>query len=243
MAGLAVSKPIRTVEHGKAIKKADNGLFSAKGPFECYPGAVVLMGRNSQVIAANDLAETIVNHLRGGESNELRSAVEAALAGRAAQINPLLIESPHAPNSLGQAFDAVVLPWGEGVAALILGRDITVERNLRWALIESRERFKDLVALTGDFVWETDAEGHFTFVVPNEVLGYSAGQMTGQRVEDFLFEGANGTPFSAKDRMHNVLVDFRGDDGSKISLCVSARPIFTSGGVWQGARGIGREEF
>ncbi len=243
MAGLAVSNPTRTPEHGSAIKRADNGLFSAKGPFECYPGAVLLIGRNSQVIAANELAETIVDHLRGGEAEELRSAVDAALAGRAAQINPLLIESPQAPNSLGQAFDVVVLPWGDGVAALILGRDITVERNLRWALIESRERFKDLVALTGDFVWETDSEGHFTFVVPNEALGYGAGQMTGQNVTDFLYAGANQTPFSAKEGMHNVLVDFRSSDGSKVALCVSARPLFAACGAWQGARGIGREDF
>ena len=33
------------------------------------------------------------------------------------------------------------IPWADGKAALLLARDITLERSLRAALIESRQRY------------------------------------------------------------------------------------------------------
>jgi PAS domain-containing protein len=58
-----------------------------------------------------------------------------------------------------EAAGRTALPWISGDTALVIARDITVERSLRAALIESRQRYKDLVEASSDFAWETDAEG------------------------------------------------------------------------------------
>ena len=97
--------------------------------------------------------------------------------GRAGQINPLVLNRGAGTTDL--AFDVAILPWGDGASVLVLARDITLERSLRAALIESRQRYKDLVEAASDFAWETDAQGRFTFVSSGGALGYSAAELVG----------------------------------------------------------------
>ena len=92
---------------GLAEEQAEQGLFSAGGPFESFPGAVLVVGRNGIVLGANSLAEPISRLLQGGASAELRQAVNAALDGKAAQINPLLIGPAAKPGGSSQAFDLI----------------------------------------------------------------------------------------------------------------------------------------
>ncbi len=179
MARLPATKASKE-DYERAVGQAiDLGLFAAGGSFERFPGAVLLAGQNGIVLGANPAAEPVVALLQGSASDELRVAIEAALAGRAAQVNPLLLAPTEGTKGAGQTFDVAVLPWGDGTAALLLGRDITLERSLRAALIESRQRYKDLVEAACDFAWETDAEGNFTFVSTQGALGYSAGELVG----------------------------------------------------------------
>ncbi len=191
MARLPATKASKE-DYERAVGQAiDLGLFAAGGSFERFPGAVLLTGQNGIVLAANPAAEGVVTLLQGGGSEELRMAIEAALGGRAAQINPLLLTPARGDGGgaegdakgVGQAFDVAVLPWGDGAAALLLGRDITLERSLRAALIESRQRYRDLVEAACDFAWETDAKGNFSFVSTQGALGYSAAELAGTQAQ------------------------------------------------------------
>ena len=56
---------------------------------------------------------------------------------------------------------------------LALSRESTTERNLIDALIASRQLFKDLVACSSDFAWETLPDGSFGYVSSKGALGYS----------------------------------------------------------------------
>ena len=60
------------------------------------------------------------------------------------------------------------------------------DQNLRGALLESRQRWRDLVSLAADFVFETDATGRFTFIMPDPALGWSAAELLGQPCERLL---------------------------------------------------------
>src|SRR3546814_1488318 len=72
------------------------------------------------------------------------------------------------------AYEMRISDWSSDVCssdlALLLGRDVTLERSLRAALVESRQRYKDLVEISNDFAWETDGEGRFAFVSPRGAL-------------------------------------------------------------------------
>ncbi len=234
-------------DYERAVGQAiDLGLFSAGGSFESFPGAVLLAGQNGIVLTANPAAEPVAALLQGSGSEELRLAIEAALAGRAAQVNPLLlapaVSAEGGVTGVGLAFDVAVLPWGDGAAALLLGRDITLERSLRAALIESRQRYKDLVDAACDFAWETDPEGNFTFVSTQGALGYSAAELVGARAQYLQIEqgGAQDSPFVTQLPLRDVEIWLRAADGEPACVLATALPLTDLRGAWCGARGLCR---
>jgi len=216
------------------------GLFSPGGPFEDFPGAVLVAAHNGIVLSANDVADPIARMLKGGGPEELRDAIGSALSGRAAQVNPLLVPTTSDAEGAPRAYDIVVLPWGEGTAALLLGRDITLERSLRTALVESRQRFKELVDLSADFAWETNADGQFTFVTSELPLGYDPSELLNRDVAEFINESQSGvsSPFQTREEMRSVEVWAKRSSGETACLSVSASPLFSADSKWIGARGV-----
>ena len=232
------------------------GLLSAGGAFAQFPGAVMLAGHNGIVLNANEQAEPIGQVLQSGQHEELRAAVQVALAGRTAQINPLLVKVSEGGATTERAYDVVVLPWADSTVALVLGRDVTLERSLRAALVESRQRYKDLVEISNDFAWETDAEGRFVFVSPRGALGYPATELVGRSARELLLdtglEGheqgaaasgaqAEASPFMAKATVEEAEIWVRDAAGGEVCLLSTALPLTSDGGSWIGARGVCRD--
>ncbi len=245
MAKAPASKTM-TETYDRAVEEAvDLGLFAVGGSFERFPGAVLVAGRNGMVLAANDSGAPIAALLQRGANEDLRAAVNSALAGRAAQINPLLLAPEDGKRTVGLAYDMAVLPWGSGTAALLLGRDITLERSLRAALIESRQRYKDLVEASSDFAWETDASGRFTFVSAQGALGYSAAELVNAQALDLLFDSASDqespyAPFATRIPLQEVEMWVKRSDGEPACLLATALPLTGMDGEWCGARGLCR---
>ncbi len=243
MARQTAAKPSEQSLEQIAEDHPDLGLFSTGGPFENFPGPVLIAGRNGIVLGANAAADRLAKLLRSGGTPELREAINSALEGRAAQINPLLLERESGKAEVAQAFDLIALPWADAPAALLLGRDITLERSLRAALIESRQRFKDLVDASSDFAWETDPQGHFSFVSEGGALGYAAAELIGQSAEAFLAEGESAklSPFQSHVPLEAAEIWFRRAEGGNACLSVMALPLFDANGVWRGCRGLCRD--
>lgn len=125
-------------------------------------------------------------------------------------------------------------------APAVRGGD-TLERSLRAALIESRQRYKDLVEISSDFAWETDESGHFVFVSPRGVLGWPPDQLLGRAAADFLTEAGEDNVFAATAPITDAEAWFRRLDGSSARLGVIAVPLHDAMGSHRGARGIGRD--
>ncbi len=221
----------------------DAGLFAAAGPFEQFPGAVLLVGRGGRVLGATGPAQALVQRLTAGTRRDFEDAVAAAIDGKSAQINPFLLAAAGPGGDANRAYDLVALPWDSGGTALVIARDITLERSLRAALIDSRQRYKDLVEASGDFAWETDAQGRFTFVSPRGAVGYAAGQLVGQQAEEILLEsGETGdSPFATRRPLDGVEVWVRTADNKPACLSSVAVPLTGVDGQWCGARGVCRE--
>ena len=233
---------VRDLQRSLIDEDAGSGLFSSGGAFEAFPGAVLVAGLNGVVLGANAAAQPIADFLQADEAQTLRAAIASALVGKAAQINPLLVPDRRILEKGPRAFDTAVLPWGDGMAALLLGRDVTVERGLRSSLIQSRQRFKDLVELAGDFAWETDQSGRFTFANAEDTLGYDAGDLLGKDSQAFLLATrvATPSPFATKVPLLNGKLRLRRADGGTALLTVKALPVLDGDGVWCGARGLCR---
>ena len=217
--------------------------LSPGGLFEAFPGPALVVASNGVVLSANDRAEPVVKLLQGEATGQLRGTITAAFGGRAAQIVPLLLSHGTGSECVPRAFDLVALPWADGAAVLLLGRDITLERSLRGALLESRQRYKDLVEASSDFAWETDAEGRFAFVSPRGALEYAAAELVGRHAREFLLEPGDSepSPFTTETPVDRVEVWFRDAAGRTACLSATGLPLHGPEGDWLGARGVCRD--
>ncbi len=112
------------------------------------------------------------------------------------------------------------------------------------ALVESRRRFKEIVEVSGDFAWETDAAGAFVFVSPGLTLGYRPDEMIGAPASRFLAEGVGAvseTPFQTRQPVRDIDIWFRTRDGGEACLSTSAIPVRDDQGACGGARGVCRD--
>ncbi len=203
-----------------------------------YPGSAVLVRPDCSLIAANEKGAGIGALLDQGGAPELMALVNLADTGGTVATGSLSL-----PGTIGKLFLEVTVVPMEGMDGfLILGRDQTLDQNLRTALVESRQRFKDLVEVSSDFAWEVGFEGTFTFVSPRGALGHGAEDLIGRRPQDFVIdpEEYSPLPFVSEKPLEAVDMWMRAADGSTACIVASCIPLFSGEGEWQGARGVCR---
>lgn len=128
---------------------------------------------------------------------------------------------------------------------------IFLEReSLLKALEESKERFRNLLETTSDWIWETDEEGRYTYSSPRvkDMLGYEPEEMIGKTLVDVA------SPQQAKNlevtyaRLLRKKMPYVGQEntclgqnGQIVVLENNAVPIFDNGDTFLGYRGIARD--
>jgi diguanylate cyclase (GGDEF)-like protein len=116
------------------------------------------------------------------------------------------------------------------------------EGALRHALLDSRQRWRDLVTMAADLAYETDEWGRFVFAIPEPSLGWSTATLIGQPAELLLAGGtkANGfNPFRVTGPVRRRRAWLKRADGSAALLAFSAAPLFDAEARIVGTRGIG----
>ena len=121
---------------GRPHKTQGEGWAIAADALGNFPGAALLLGPGEAVAPINAAAAGLLaKHAALG--TEL-----AALAGASA---------PAAELQSLPGTEALLLPLADGTRRLALLRHSALARNLRAALIESRQRYKDLVEISQRF--------------------------------------------------------------------------------------------
>src|SRR5262249_54487847 len=112
---------------------------------------------------------------------------------------------------------------------------------LRAALIESRQRMKELLELSCDFAWETDAKGLFSFVTAGGALGRGTLDLLGRDPADPGLSPDDGRHFQAGSPPEGLLG--WAADGSGAPRCrhLRARAIFDEQGAFHCVRGACRD--
>jgi len=116
--------------------------------------------------------------------------------------------------------------------------------SLRGALAESRQRWRDLVSVAADLVFETDAAHRIAFVMPDPALGWAASELLGKPGEALLAggEGMVGfNPFRPTAPLRGRRAWVRRGDGSVACLVFAAAPLLDVAGRIIGARGLGMD--
>ncbi|HVI52397.1 MAG TPA: diguanylate cyclase [Candidatus Sulfotelmatobacter sp.] len=206
---------------------------------ESFPAPTLIAAASGQVDAINAEAEFIADIARNGALPGLTACVARAVATGHSQVEVVMVPGP--AGSL--LYELNVLPLADGTA-LVLAKDVTLESNLRAALVESRQRYKDLVEISSDFAWEVGPDGTFVFVSPRGALGHSADQLVGRSPEQLIMEqpGVNGMlPFRSDKPVEDAEVWFRRADGAPACILASSSPLLDGEGRRRGARGVCRD--
>ncbi len=124
--------------------------------------------------------------------------------------------------------------------------EITRETNMR----ESEIRFRDLVELSSDWIWETGPDGRLTFVSENfaRSLGVPVRDLLGNRREALSNLRANPTAWRAhlsaivarqpfRDFEHSIV----SASGETLRVRDSGRPYYGPGDAFLGYRGTGKD--
>ncbi|MGH6893505.1 MAG: diguanylate cyclase [Dongiaceae bacterium] len=116
-----------------------------------------------------------------------------------------------------------------------------LDRALRGALIESRQRLKELLDLSCDFAWETDSNGCFSFVTSGGALGHETLDLLGSDPSDLMLSPEDGEHFQADSAPEGLLVWARRKNGLPRCLHLRARAIFDEHGEFRCVRGACRD--
>lgn len=148
-------------------------------------------------------------------------------------------------------FSAMVVPEfsedGKVNTLLTVTRDISEKKKAEIALKKSEERLRDILFSSADWVWEVDANGHYTYSSQRDIdlFGVESDQIIGKTPFDFMPEGEASRIKEIfldilKKRGH--IVDLEnwnvGKDGQLICLLTNGVPIFDHNGEFMGYRGV-----
>ncbi|HUN49923.1 MAG TPA: sensor domain-containing diguanylate cyclase [Candidatus Sulfotelmatobacter sp.] len=213
----------------------DERIAFATAMLAQYPGAVVTVDAAGHAAALNETGRGLVAALQQDESALLTVKAQH-------RANHLKLQLQQADRR--QTWELTALPLADGGGPLLLlGRDVTAERNLTQALVESRQLFKDLVTCSSDFAWQTKADGSFGFVSPRGALGFAARELEGRPARSLLALDLQEvpSPFEAEEALDGSEVRLRRKDGSIGFFEVSCLPVMTAAGEHCGARGVCRD--
>lgn len=202
-------------------------------------GPAVLLNPQDGTVTANRHAQRLEHLFDQAQEGELaRLATVADDGGR------LVTATVSLPTLSGQiVYQVSVVPRVLGNQILYLFHDQTLDRNLREALIESRQRFKDLVEVSSDFAWEVGHDGRFQFVSRTGALGYTSDDLIGSRPIDLMVsaEEFDTIPFLTDTMVEDVELWVNRADGVMACVQVSAMPFFEEDGQHLGVRGVCRD--
>ena len=180
-------------------------------------------------------------------SHDMSEATRDALAEATRERHPVAFET--LSNLRKRWIEGRIYPQEDGGFFLHI-HDIHERKQIEAERQASRERYRSLVALLSDWVWELNVCMTYTSVSPQitDCLGYKTEDVIGCTPFDLMTpdEAARvhalvGETVQAHLPLQAVVTKMVRRNGETVYMEVSAIPTFDTEGVWTGYRGVNRD--
>jgi phosphoserine phosphatase RsbU/P len=127
---------------------------------------------------------------------------------------------------------------GEITHFLAMQRDITEQKRDKEALIESEARFRHIAEMTGEWLWEQDAEGRYIYSsnAVRDLLGMEPEEIIGRNYRELLC--VNEMRPEAARPFSRLVNQYRHKKGTVVFTESSGEPLFDDSGRLFGWRGV-----
>lgn len=166
-----------------------------------------------------------------------------AVMGTAYGLGPFITGNSLQNAVLLESFLAVISVSGLTLAATIAERGQLIRQQVaREALEVSEKKYRGIVEMAYEGIWKVDAKFTITFVNTRmtQLLGYTAEEMMGRPLFDFMFESDVEQKRTELQRRRLGVREqlesrYRKKDGSALWARVATSPIFGDDGTFEGA--------
>ncbi len=137
---------------------------------------------------------------------------------------------------------------GEITQYIAIQQDVTEQRHDKEALMASEERFRKVAELVGEWLWEQDVQGNYTYSsdAVRDILGLEPEEIIGRNYLSLLGDALT-EPLAAPDgskglnAFHRIVNRYRHKDGRLIFTESSGAPVFDDHGRMVKWRGVDRD--
>lgn len=218
-------------------------------------GKIISFNRACETTTGYQQHEVIGRHFEFLIPAEQREAVKAVFTKLKAgdfpnqHVNEWL-DKAGKTHSIQWANSALTNEAGEVEFIVATGIEMTAYLKTVREMVESRDRFRDLIETTSDWVWEVDANGVYTYASPKvkEILGYEPDEIIGISPFDLMPEAEAARvreiflQIAARAQPINSLLNiYLHKNGQEVVLETSGVPVFSSDGQLLGYRGMDRD--
>jgi PAS domain-containing protein len=122
----------------------------------------------------------------------------------------------------------------------------------QYARRESEQRFRDVVTLAGDWVWETDTDHRLTYfsdrdfdaewAAPFRSLGKTLWEVVEANVSEDEYWGRHKANLEARRQFRDFRISFAAPSGQRFHVSISGVPVFDHTGAFRGYRGTATDE-
>jgi len=258
--GVAMDITNRLQTEAKA-KSAHDVLMAAINALDCI---FAIWDSDDRLVVCNEhflrLNADIPDAIKIGITFEehLRAVVDAGLIGKGVERDTWLESRLDRHRNPRGAFEITRQDWRtilineaklEDGSTIILSNDITPQKKIELALLESQQRLLDFSSTAADWFWEMDAELRYSYISVDEpmVTGLSAADYLGRTHRETMPRRFGENKLLAFEEMLNKRQTFSDvrysrvtAGGKEIHLAISGKPVFGDDGEFIGYRGGGR---
>jgi sigma-B regulation protein RsbU (phosphoserine phosphatase) len=147
-------------------------------------------------------------------------------------------------------FSSIIGPNGDAIRLLGRFQDTTHQVRDQEALAESEQRFSEVAKLVGEWLWEQDEAGFFTYSseAVHDILGYQPQEIIGRHYQELMTESdrriwARSLPPASRVQLpfHRLTNHYLHRDGHEVFTESSGTPLFDERGRVVRWRGVDRD--